>query len=197
MSRAVTYPRVVLRLPPSSVARRSNHVGRRKGAIDCACRPSASIPRHFILLRQFNFGMASLERVVCHCLMLLTKVRPKADVRPSLPSNLRCNPGWLVQEAYGRDDHRPTASAVELANQPVKLLGVLHEHEVRTALVLLEDFGLPALDLFPDPDLRLPRNEARFAAHNQSWDVDHWNEVSPIVGGVIEQQACRIFSWKL
>src|SRR5258708_35233493 len=94
-------------------------------------------------------------------------------------------------------ESRPTTSAVELLNQQVALLGVLHEHEVRTALVLLEDFGLRALDLFPDPDLRLPRNEARFAAHNQSWDVDRWNEVSPIVRGVIEQQACRIFSWKL
>src|SRR6266851_10496622 len=31
--------------------------------------------------------------------------------------------------AYGRDDRRPTASAVELANQPVELLGALHEHE--------------------------------------------------------------------
>ena len=36
----------------------------------------------FILLRQFNFGMASLERVVCHCLMLLTKVRSKAMRKP-------------------------------------------------------------------------------------------------------------------
>jgi hypothetical protein len=103
----------------------------------------------------------------------------------------------LLQKSMGRDDRRPTTSAVELVNQPVEFLGVLHEHEVRTALVLLEDFGLRALDLFPDPDLRLPRNEARFAAHNQSWDVDRWNEVSPIVGGVIEQQACRVFSWKL
>ena len=36
----------------------------------------------FTLLRQFNFGMASLERVVCHCLMLLTKVRSKAMRKP-------------------------------------------------------------------------------------------------------------------
>src|SRR6476620_12178145 len=97
----------------------------------------------------------------------------------------------------GRDDRRPTTSAVELVNQPVELVGVLHEHEVRTALVLLEDFGLRALDLFSDPDLRLPGNETRFAAHNQSWDVDGWNDVSPIVGRVIEQQACRILAWKL
>src|SRR5262245_57897443 len=88
-------------------------------------------------------------------------------------------------------------SAVELIDQPVELLRVLHEHEVRTALVLLEDFSLRTFDLFPDPDLRLPGNETRLAAHNQSWDVDRGNEVSPIVGGVIEQQTCRIFSWKL
>src|SRR6267143_3630055 len=94
----------------------------------------------------------------------------------------------------GRDDRRPTASAVELANQPVELLGVLHEHEVRTALVLLEDFGLRALDLFPDPDLGLPRNEARFATHSQSLDVDRWNEVLLIVGGVVLQHAGRILS---
>src|SRR5450631_2268617 len=122
----------------------------------------------------------------------------KADVRLSLPSKLLLHSGLASPaSAYGNDDRRPTASAVELANQPVELLGVLHEHEVRTALVLLEDYGLRALDLFSDPDLRLPRNEARFATHNQSWDVDRWNEVSPIVGGVIEQQACRILSWKL
>src|SRR6478609_929457 len=45
----------------------------------------------------------------------------------------------------GGDDCRPITSAVELLNQPVELLGVLHEHEVRTALVLLEDFGPRAL----------------------------------------------------
>ena len=36
----------------------------------------------FILLRQLNFGMASLERVVCHCFVLLTKIRSKAMRKP-------------------------------------------------------------------------------------------------------------------
>src|SRR5438045_9237287 len=79
-------------------------------------------------------------------------------------------------------------SAVEGLNDPVELLGLLHEHEVRAAHVLLEDFGMRPLDLASDQDLRLPGNEARFAANNQSWEVDRRNAVSTIVGGVIEQQ---------
>src|SRR5712672_4490554 len=56
----------------------------------------------------------------------------------------------------GRDDRRPTASAVELLNHPVELLGILHEHEVRTALVLLAASGPRALALPPHPAPTLP-----------------------------------------
>ena len=42
----------------------------RNGAIDCRVALALQFQGHFILLRQFNFGMASLERVAGHCLML-------------------------------------------------------------------------------------------------------------------------------
>ena len=55
----------------------------------------------FILLRQFNFGMASLERVVFHCLMLLTKVRSKAMRKPCTRRSLE-EATQLIRYQYER-----------------------------------------------------------------------------------------------
>jgi hypothetical protein len=48
---------------------RSNHVGRRNGAIDCAFRPSASIPRpfYFVAPIQFRNGVARTSRLSLLC----------------------------------------------------------------------------------------------------------------------------------
>src|SRR5678815_2683745 len=75
--------------------------------------------------------------------------------------------------ATAKPTHRSREeSAHEVPDDPIELVRILHEHEVISALVLLEDLDPRPPDLLLDPHLRLPGHDARPAPDHQRGQRD-------------------------
>src|SRR5262249_47441517 len=92
---------------------------------------------------------------------------PAAPTRPPAPTHAtpaaRAQAPWRCPRARSPD---------EVADDPVELVRVLHEHEVVPALVFLEDLELRPPNLRLDPRLRLPGDDAHPAADDQRGQCD-------------------------